>query len=135
MGRSRDADGNTTRKTISQETVSADGAGATSLDIRGLDGRGVIIVTIGTPNNADNTIEAQLQESSDDGVGDAFADVAGATTGARTSDVPEVVEIPVDFSALERFIQIDFKGVAGTGPAYEVAAIALGVGHTQPADE
>ena len=100
MSRSRDADTSTTRKTISQDVVAANGAGAASIDIRGLDGRGTILVTIGTPNAADNTIEVQLQESSDDGVGDAFADVAGATTGPRTADVPEVVEIPVDFTAL-----------------------------------
>lgn len=132
MGRSRNADEATTRKTISQDVVAADGVSATSLDIRGLDGRGVIIMTIGTPNNADNTIEGQLQDSADDS---SFADVAGATTGPRTADVPEVVEIPVDFTALRRFLQIDFKGVTGTGPDYEVASIALGVGHTQPADE
>ena len=84
MGRSRNADDDTTRKTISLDTVTADGVSATSLDIRGLDGRGIILVTIGVPNNADNTIEAQLQESSDDGAGDAFADPGGWTACARS---------------------------------------------------
>lgn len=131
MGRSRDADGNTTRKTISQETVTVDAFGS-SLDIRGLDGRGVVQVVIGVPANADNTMEAQLQDSADDS---SFADVAGATTGLRTSDVAEVVEIPVDFSSLRRFIRMSYEQLAGSGPSYQVGNIALGVGHVQPADE
>ena len=131
-GRSGDVSGRTKLTVLAQETVTADGQ-STSVDVTELSGNGRLVFVFGVPNNADNTIEAQLQESSDDGSSDAFADVAGATSGPRTSDVAETVVInDVDFDALESDVQIDFKGVAGTGVSYEVAVIALSSGHVLP---
>ncbi len=131
MPRAMDLDGRSVRKTVAQSTVTTN-AQSGSIDIRGLTGRGILIVVLGTPFNADNTIEVQLQDSADDTT---FADVTGATSGARTSDTAEVVEIPVDFDAIRRYIRLDYKGVAGTTPSYEVGTVALAGGHTLPADE
>jgi len=130
--RSKNADEDTTRVNLGQDVVTTD-ANGTGVAVRGLDGRGTVIVVLGTPFAADNTIEVLLEES--DAVGGTYTPIVGATSGVLTSDVAEVVEIPVDFTALEGFIRPVYANVAGTTPSYEVASIALGVGHVQPADE
>lgn len=131
-GRSGDISGRTKVTILAQETVTTD-AQSTSVDVTELSGNGKLLFVFGVPNNADNTIEAQVRESSDDGSSDAFADVAGATSGPRTSDVAETVIVDdVDFDAVEQFLEIDFKGVAGTGVSYEVAVFALSSGHNLP---
>lgn len=131
FGRKWNVDDVAPRTTIDQDTITAD-AQSTGVDVTDLAGRGVLLVSIGVPNNADNTIQLVVQESSDDGVADAYADVSGAASGIRTADVAELVEIEVDFDEVEAFLRISYEDVAGTGPSYEVAVVAISSRHVLP---
>ncbi len=123
----------TRRTTLDLRTVTAD-AQSTGVDVSALIGRGLLLVTIGVPNNADNTIEVQVQESTDDAANDPYADISGATTGLITSDVATVEEIDLDLKAAEEFIRISYEQVAGTGVSYEVACVLIAGGQVLPND-
>jgi hypothetical protein len=126
--------GGTRRVVLDQDTVTADAQGS-GVDVTDLIGLGLVLVTIGVPANADNTIEAQLQESTDDAAADAYEDIAGATTGIITSDVATVEEIvDVDLDAAEDFIRVSYENVAGTSPSYEVAVVLIAGAQVLPND-
>ncbi len=41
---------------------------------------------------------------------------------------------PVDFNAVEAFMRASYENVAGTGPSYEVAVVAISGSHVLPND-
>lgn len=76
--------------------------------------RAVLIVNVGTVTG-DHNVTVKVQESSDDGSTDTYADVTGATTGAVTTanDAGLAKFIEVDLSRRERYLRA-VATVAGT---------------------
>jgi len=77
----------------------------------------------------DETIDFRVQESSDNGAGDAFADVAGGSTGPIGNVVPNATSgavflIHVNLSKRERFLRVATV-VAGTTPIDLCSAVIL----------
>jgi hypothetical protein len=90
-------------------------AGATNgpgVDCRGFT-RATLLVTVGALAG-DHNVTVKLQQSSDDGGSDAYADVASATTGAIAAAGDEATyAIEVDLSKRERYLRA-VGTVAGT---------------------
>lgn len=102
------------------------GAGATNgpgVDCRGY-GRANLKVLVGVVPG-DNTVTVKLQQSSDNGAGDAYTDVAGATTAAiAAAGGSAVYNIEVDLSKRERWLRA-VATTAGTGPAVPTSAVII----------
>lgn len=102
------------------------GTGATNgpgVDCRGFE-RATLLVNVGVVPG-DNTVTVKLQESSDNGAGDAFADVATATTGAiAAAGGSATYAIEVNLSKRERYLRAVATG-AGTTPAVPTSAVLV----------
>jgi len=99
-------------------TASAQGLG---VDCQGFE-EALMIFHLGAHDRTtgDETIEFKVQESSDNGGSDAFADVAGATTGALGNVVPNatsgsVYMIHLNLNKRERYLRAATVA-AGTTP-------------------
>ena len=90
-------------------TASVNGTG---IDCRGF-GEALIVLNIGAFTSGD--LDVKIQESSDDGVGDTFADITGAVfTQKGTTDANKVFVGRVAVSETERFIRA--RAVMATTP-------------------
>jgi len=108
-------------------TAAANGLGVDCLGFE----EALIVFHLGAHDRTtgDETIEAKVQESSDNGAGDAFADVPGATTGVLGNVVPNATSgnlylIHVNLSKRERFLRV-VTAVAGTTPIDLCSAVIL----------
>jgi hypothetical protein len=82
-----------------------------------------LLAVVAAGDIAAGTVTVKLQESSDDGSTDAYADIASATTGAiAAAGDDEVYLIDVNLSERERYIRAVATD-AGGGGANEVAAV------------
>lgn len=92
--------------------LAAGATNGTGVDCRGFE-RATLLVTVGALAG-DHNVTVKLQESSDNGSGDAFADVADATTGAVAAAGDEsTYAIEVNLSKRERYLRA-VGTVAGT---------------------
>jgi hypothetical protein len=83
-------------------------------------------------DGANISVTVKLQESSDDGVADAYADIAGATTGAvLNAGQNEPYLFDVNLSERERYIRAVATG-GSSGGGLASAAIHLGGGRHRP---
>lgn len=108
-------------------TASANGAG---VDCRGFE-RALVILHVGAHDRTtgDETLDVKLQESSDNGSGDAFADVDDAAFAQLGNVVPNATKgnvyvMDVDLSKRERYLRA-VGTAAGTTPstAYGVTVL------------
>lgn len=101
------------KQSIPPQTVTDDVEG-TGVDCLGYEGLLVIVDVGNIPTG--NTLTVKLQESSDDGVADAYADITGATTGAlapANDDEPYLIEL--NLSERERYVRA-FASETGATP-------------------
>lgn len=112
------------------------GAGAT-VNGTGVDKRGwetaQAAIDIGAVVDAANTsVTVKLQESSDDGVSDAYADVSGATTGAvLNAGQNEPYTFDINLSDRERYLRLVATG-GSVGGGLVSGEIVLMDGRTLP---
>lgn len=107
--------------------VTADlAAGATNgpgVDCRGFT-RATLLVTVGALTG-DHNVTVKLQQSSDDGAVDTYADVTNATTGAIAAAGDEATyAIEVDLSKRERYLRA-VATVAGTSTPKALTSAVL----------
>lgn len=115
-------------------TASANGAG---VDCRGFE-RALVILHVGAHDRTtgDETLDVKIQESSDDGSADAFADVSGAAFAQLGNVVPNATKgnvyvMDIDLSKRERYLRA-VGTAAGTTPstAYGVTILLLNARYT-----
>lgn len=94
-----------------------------------------VVVAIG--DVAAGTLTVKLQESSDDAVADAYADITDATTGAVAgSGDDEIYLIDVNLSERERYIRAVVTDAGGGGANYVSVTFNLARGrHAPPTQE
>lgn len=99
-------------------TATANGAG---VDCRGFD-RACLVVNVGTAGGTSPTLDVKLQESSDDGAVDTYADVASATfTQVTTANDVAAFLADIDLTKRERYLRAVFT-VGGTSPSIPTSA-------------
>jgi hypothetical protein len=83
----------------------------TGIDTTGYN-RALIILNSGT-NGAGGTVDVKVQESSDDGATDAYADISGAAFSQITeSNDNEIYLMDIDLTPVEKYIRT--VGITGT---------------------
>lgn len=100
-------------------TASANGAG---VDCRGFE-RALVVLHVGAHDRTtgDETLDVKIQESSDNGAGDAFGDVGGGEFAQIGNVVPNATKgnvyvMDVDLSKRERYLRV-VGTAAGTTPS------------------
>lgn len=123
------------KRSLSPQAVGAgatvNGAGVDCLGYEALQ----VIVNVG--DVAAGTLTVNLQESSDDAVADAYADITGATTGAvAAAGDDEIYLIDVNLSEVERYVRAVVTDAGGGGANYVAAELVLSKGrHNPPTQE
>jgi len=100
-------------QSVSTGASVATGAGVDTLGYEAL----LAIVEVGAVTDTTNySVMALLQQSSDDGSSDAYADISGATTAAiSNAGQNEVYLIEINLSECERYIRCDIDGGSAGG--------------------
>jgi hypothetical protein len=123
---------------IKQNIAPQDIASAATVDGTGQDCAGyeqlLVIVEVGLATTGNITVK--LQESSDNGVGDAFADITGATTGAvgPTGD-NEPYLMDVNLSERERYIRATATAAGGGDVQVGVSFVLARGRHLPPTQD
>ena len=127
---------------LDPESRTATVAGSSSVDCRGFT-RAILQLHIGSHDRTtgDETLDVKLQESSDDGVGDAFADVSGGAFTQIAAQVPNAARgsvylMAIDLSKRERYLRV-YCTAAGTTPIdlYAVSIILLNPEQEPPSQD
>jgi hypothetical protein len=87
----------------------------------------LFVVEVGAvASGADKSVSAQIQESSDNGSSDTFADLTGATTGAvANAGQNETYLIEVNLSEAERYLRVAIDGGSSAGGLIGVACLLM----------
>ena len=104
--------------------ISADDYGAVTTDGTGIDTRGyhqaLVVLNVGTVTTS---LDVKVQQSSDDGSSDAYADISGAAfTQVTTANDVTVYVARVNLDATERYIRVVGTGV-GASQSYGVDVV------------
>ena len=104
--------------------ISADDYGAVTTDGTGIDTRGyhqaLVVLNVGTVTTS---LDVKVQQSSDDGSSDAYADISGAAfTQVTTANDVAVYVARVNLDATERYIRVVGTGV-GASQSYGVDVV------------
>lgn len=104
--------------------ISADDYGAVTTNGTGIDTRGyhqaLVVLNVGTVTTS---LDVKVQQSSDDGSSDAYADISGAAfTQVTTANDVTVYVARVNLDATERYIRVVGTGV-GTSQSYGVDVV------------
>lgn len=103
---------------------------SSGFDARDFIGRALVIQHVGVVSGTTPTLDGKIQESSDNGVADAFADVSGATF-AQSTATDQNRELTLDLDGRERFIR--YTGtIAGTTPSFTMGVLMLAVPQILP---
>lgn len=104
-------------------TISADAASAAYADLDGYDGTALIVLHSTAGVDADETLDAKVQEcDTSDGT---YTDITGATfTQIDDTAGGSIQVLAIDASAAKQFIKLYFD-VEGTTPAFVVGASLL----------
>lgn len=87
--------------------------------------RATLLVSVGALAG-DHNVTVKLQQSSDNGAGDAFADVASATTGAIAAAGDEATyAIEIDLSKRERYLRAVGTVAGTTTPVALTSAVLI----------
>lgn len=107
---------------LKAQTITADASGA-GVDTTGYD-RVTFQVNVGTVTGTSPTLDITLQESSDDGGSDAYANVtSGTITQITDSNDESIYLLEVNAAKRERYLRLDFN-TGGTSPSYPISATA-----------
>lgn len=117
------------------------GTGADSVTGTGIDCLGyevaLFVIEAGAIASAANTsVAVRLQESSDNGVTDTFADLTGATTGTIVNageNEPYIIE--VNLSETERYLRAMVTGGSSAGGLVGVTCILMQGRHLPPTQD
>lgn len=117
-----------------QLTANVNGAG---VDVTDHHGQALLILN-GIGVDTDETVTVTMEESTDDGVADAFAAISPAVTlvynsGGSAGDTAEVVTARIDLSAAEDFIRAAAV-TGGTTPAIETSVVLVAPPRVLPND-
>jgi len=111
------------------QNQSGDGTinGATGIDRTGFHSAKLVLfvgAVTGTPTSF--TVDCNLQESSDDGSADAYADIANSGVTQVTA-ASTIVEQDIDLADVEKWIRpsIDVAFTGGTSPTVDVTAMII----------
>jgi len=95
----------------------------TGFDTRDFIGRALVIQHMGAVSGTTPTLDGKIQESSDNGVADAFADVSGATFTQVTA-TDQNRELSLDLDGRERYIR-HVATIAGTTPSFTYGVLMI----------
>lgn len=85
------------------------------------------------PTGSGTTSDCKLQESSDDGSGDAYADVTGATFAQVTTAGGEKIQVmEIDLAKRERYLKLIHTGAGGSAAGAAEGCILLFRGAQEP---
>lgn len=105
---------------IAARTATFNSAG---LDVRNFIGLAHVIQHVGAVSGTTPTLDGKIQQSSDNGVADAFTDVAGATF-AQSTATDQNRELDLNLEGVEQFIR--YTGtIAGTTPSFTMGVLMV----------
>lgn len=88
--------------------------------------RRALAIFYSLPTGSGTTSDCKLQESSDDGVGDAYADVASAAfTQVTTAGGVKVYLMEIDLAKRERYLKLIHTGAGGSAAGAAAGLILL----------
>lgn len=123
---------------IAPQTAGADADAVTGsgIDCLGFE-VALFVVEVGAVADAANTtVAVQIQQSSDDGDSDAYADLSAATTGAvANAGQNEVYLIEINLSEVERYLRAIVDGGSVAGGLVSVTCILLQGRHLPPTQQ
>ena len=104
--------------------IQADDYGAVTTNGSGVDGKGyhqaLIVLNVGTVTTS---LDVKVQESSDNGSGDSYADISGAAfTQVTTANDNAIYVARINLDARERYIRVVGTGV-GASQSYAVDVV------------
>ena len=125
------------KQVIAPQAIGAAGSvDGTGIDCAGYEQLTVVADVGAVVNAANKTITVKLQESSDNGSVDAFADVTGATTGAVANagqNKPYIID--VNLSERERYLRVNATGGSADGALVGVMFILSRGRHEPPTQD
>lgn len=128
-------------KAVQAIAPQAAGTGADAVEGAGIDTLGyevaLFVVEMGAIAAAANTsVAVQIRESSDNNDSDAWADLAGATTGViANSGQNEVYLIEVNLSEVERYLSPTVDGGSSGGGLVGVSCLLMQDRHLPPTQQ
>lgn len=104
-----------------RRTATANGSG---VSVANYVGTAAFVLQSSAGGGTSPTLDVKLQQSSDDGGSDAYADISGATFTQLTDAADTTEAIYVDLDGSEQYIRCVFT-IGGTSPTFDCGVLLL----------